>query len=67
MKISLGLGKNARVFPAEAAAIKYCAEKMLRREAAIKTSAIFCGSQVAIKALRSYKVSYSLVGNCVSV
>ncbi|XP_074038488.1 uncharacterized protein [Leptinotarsa decemlineata] len=63
-KVSLSLGKKVTIFQAETAAIRHCAEELLRQEFEEKTIAIYSDSQAAIKAISSMQVNSKLVWNC---
>ncbi|XP_074038066.1 ribonuclease H-like [Leptinotarsa decemlineata] len=63
-KVSLSSSKKVTIFQAETAAIRHCAEKLLRQEFKEKTIAIYSDSQAAIKAISSMQVNSKLVWNC---
>ncbi|XP_074042447.1 uncharacterized protein [Leptinotarsa decemlineata] len=64
IKVSSSLGKKMTIFQAETAAIRHCAEELLRQEFKEKTIEIYSDRQAAIKAISSMQVNSKLVWNC---
>lgn len=65
--ISFNLSKDATVFQAEVAAIRSCAEEIIRQEADHGSVAIFSDSQGVLRALDAIEVDSHLVWDCIRI